>query len=583
MRRVKNVILLFTGILLAAALSCSSPPDSYNGDGSQTGNAMIAGMLYLHDGQTPAAHVTLHIRRKSTLADTSVRLYKTLADSAATVTTNDAGAYAVDSISPGLYVIEGSKDSDAVLIDSIAVESRDSTITVPPDTLKPAGAIKGVIRLSEGGDPRKVFILAFGIDRFAKVNVDGSFRFSTLAEGVYDLRMISGLDDYGVLDTNNIAVKSADTSDLDTMDLPFTGIPTPKNVDINYDTLKQIVTVRWSKPDSNLVKGFTVYRRNVDSNTVLKQINTSPITDTLYRDSAGIQDMTYEYRVAGVDKNATEGTKSAGVSVKIVGAYAIADTLFTAGGNINAAILDKNGNYLVVRYVTPYSSPAKIERYGKQGKFINAWDIPNGIVYSYVFNNIAVDDSNFIYVINASNSLIKFDSTGAILKQSQYPGTARGFTIFKDTVYFGNTVANKVFAYSTKGDSLFSWGEKGFTDGHFENITTINCDSIGQIYVEDALGFGRIQVFDRNGAFIRSFNFKENAVTNGATDLIVTQLDIRDSSMLVTGSNVYSYNLNGTMQFIFFSIPSPNRAFFDSVGDIVIALWSGEVVRLKRN
>ena len=223
--RLKNIIVAFVGLAIATwFFGCSKPTDNdHAGDGSQTGNAAVVGKLYLPDGHTPAAHATLHLRKKSTLADTSgASLPKVLADTTATVTTNDTGGFAIDSINPGLYVIEGAKDSDVVLIDSVRVQSLDSTVTLPPDTLKPAGALKGLIYLSEGGDPRKVFILAFGIDRFAGVNADGSFKFSNLAEGKYDLRLISSLDNYGVLDTFGIPIISADTTNMDTIRLPFT-------------------------------------------------------------------------------------------------------------------------------------------------------------------------------------------------------------------------------------------------------------------------------------------------------------------------------------------------------------------------
>ena len=309
----KLLLIILSSVLASLCLQCTQP---MAGTATETEN--VVGKLFQPDGKTPAVGVRVHIRPKNTLADTSFKLAKILTDTASTVT-DDKGRFAFDTtIDTGTYVIEGSNGNNAVLIDSVIVKKRDSTDTLTPDTLKPAGAIKGIINLSEGGDPRKVFVLAFGIDRFARVNADGSFKFSGLGEAKYDLRFISSLDNYGVLDTVNISVVSADTTDLDTIEMPFIGIPTPRNVVIAYDTSKQIVTLSWDKTDTALAKGFYVYRRNVDSNTVLMRINTSPITDTLYRDSTGIQGQTYEYRVSAIDKNATESMKSAGVSVSLM-------------------------------------------------------------------------------------------------------------------------------------------------------------------------------------------------------------------------------------------------------------------------
>jgi hypothetical protein len=154
MRTLKNGIVVFVGFLLATHFfGCSKPTDnSHAGDGSETTNAMVMGKLYLPDGHTPAANATIHIRKKNTLADTSgVGLHKMLADTTATVTTNDTGAFAIDSLNPGLYVIEGAEDSYVVLIDSVRVQSQDSTVILPPDTLRPAGALKGVLRVAIRG------------------------------------------------------------------------------------------------------------------------------------------------------------------------------------------------------------------------------------------------------------------------------------------------------------------------------------------------------------------------------------------------------------------------------------------------
>ena len=233
MKALKTIYPLLIAALVLARCNCSP---TVAGNGSQTPNSVV-GILYQPDGKTPAKGVRVHIRPQKTLADTTgAGLPKRLAVLAAvdSVVTDNTGRYAFDTtIDTGTFVIEAASGNNAVLIDSVAVKNKAVTDSIAPDTLKPAGALKGVIYLSEGGDPRKVFVLAFGIDRFAKVNVDGSFKFSGLAEAKYDLRLISGLDNYGVLDTTAILVRSADTTNLDTLKLPFTGIPTPKNVKIS--------------------------------------------------------------------------------------------------------------------------------------------------------------------------------------------------------------------------------------------------------------------------------------------------------------------------------------------------------------
>ena len=304
---------LTVATLTGLSWECTSPT-STAGNGSDVGNAAVAGRLYHSDGIEPAAGVAVAIRPRNTLADTSGSgLARSMADTA-TVITDDSGRYAFDStLDAGTYVIEAASGNDAVLIDSVAVQDADSTVDLPPDTLKPAGALKGVIRLSEGGDPRKVFVLAFGIDRFASVDSLGRFRFEGLAEAAYDLRIISSLDDYGVLDQSGVAVASADTTDLDTLELPFGGIPTVKGLSLSYDTLKQIVTLTWKQADTTLVSGYNVYRKHPDSSFV--KINASVIENTVFADSALAEDGAYEYLVTAVDPATNEGERSSAITV----------------------------------------------------------------------------------------------------------------------------------------------------------------------------------------------------------------------------------------------------------------------------
>jgi hypothetical protein len=476
MSPAKKIIVVLSAIVGCCLLLTSCSPTNGLDGGTQTGNARVTGKLYLSDGHTPAAHATLHIRKKTTLADTSgLGHSKMLADTTATVTTNDTGGFAIDSVDPGLYVIEGAKDSDVVLIDSVAVTSQDSTVTLPPDTLRPAGALKGIIYLSEGGDPRKVFILAFGIDRFSKVNVDGSFKFSNLAEARYNLRIISSLDNYGVLDTFGISINSADTTNMDTIRLPFTGIPTPKNLNIAYDTLRQIVILTWAKADTALVKGYNVYRRNVDSNTILARINTSIITDTIYRDSSGLQNMTYEYKIVAVSPNDMEGTKSSSASTTITSFYNLADSVSIIGNPLEAAV-DNLGN-LYVTVGTQVSKYSKI--------LDKLYDLPltqdtAAVKFSTAWG-IDTDDSNYVYIAD-NNGIAKFSPDGNFIAnffQNDSLGLRNGvreLTIHDSLIYLATSQAIVIFDLA--GNYKTNWPVTSFVPqsiGIIDSFALVYC------------------------------------------------------------------------------------------------------------
>jgi hypothetical protein len=498
----------YVGLISVCFLFClvSCSPNKVSGNGSQTPNAVV-GVLYQPDGHTPAVGVRVHIRPKKTLADTSgTGLPKRTATLAATdsVVTDSVGRYAFDStLDTGTYVVEAASGNNTVLIDSVAVLNKSATDTLAPDTLKPAGALKGVIKLSENGDPRKVFVLAFGIDRFAHVNLDGSFKFSNLAEARYDLRFVSGLDNYGVFDTLGVPVGSADTTNLDTISLPFTGIPTPKNVKIAYDTLKQIVTLSWSKADTALVKSYNVYRRNVDSNTVAVRINTSPVADTVYRDSTGVQGTTYEYLIAAVNKSATEGTKSGAVRVKVVSGFTLLKTLDISKicGNVVKVLGSSPSNDFYV--LNRLDSLSGIFVLDSNGRLIDTL----GFGFFKDPYDMVMDSAKNMYVCDLSkNQIIKLDSTGTLIRNWISNKSLR-ISLYDSLVIVGSDKEIRLF--NSMGDSInsFPWSEasvKGIAVGANKHLfaygdKTISEFTLGGLKVDSIFNTDLSQLPSYNG------------------------------------------------------------------------------------
>jgi hypothetical protein len=307
--------VLMAGMFLVAG--CTSQ-GGLAGNSSQTPNALV-GTLYEPDGVTPAKDVRVHIRPRIFFtvlpgAGSGEQLTDTVS-----AVTDGRGWFAFDTtLEAGMYVVEAKSGNNVVFADSIAIVKNDGTDTLAPLLLKPAGVIKGAVRLSEGGNPRKVFVRIAGIDRFTTANDDGIFAFCDLAESHYDINIIPTLDNYDVFDTVNVSVRPADTTDLGIIELPFTDIPTVKRLTASYDTLMQQVTLYWEKPKTGLVTSFNVYRRVIDPpNAVFTQLNMLPIVDTNYTDTHCEENKTYEYRITAVDSNTNEGKRSAGVTVGI--------------------------------------------------------------------------------------------------------------------------------------------------------------------------------------------------------------------------------------------------------------------------
>ena len=363
--------------------------------GTEVGNPSVSAMLYEPDG-TPAKNATVYFYRFGTDPRTG------LAAAVFSTTTNANGNYTA-LLDSGVYNILASKNNTATFQDSIKVFN-DSTIRPPSDTLKAYGSISGKVLLQGTDDPRTVFVLFMGTNLFTMVQDSlGNFTAPGMAKGKYKVRLLSILDDYKPMDTSFVIKAGVDSVIPEPIRLQFTGIPVPQELRIQYDTLKQIVTLMWSKTDSALVKSYNVYRRNIDSNTVAVRINASPVADTVYRDSTGVQAQTYEYSIAAVNKNGTEGTKSASAVVKIVSAFEFLKTIPLGGNDPFRFVLSKDSLLFVA-----FRTDKIIKVYNQNGDSIRAFGQGQ-------FNQpygIALDSKGNIFVADPVGKIIKFTKNG---------------------------------------------------------------------------------------------------------------------------------------------------------------------------
>jgi hypothetical protein len=419
------------------------------------------------------------------------------------------------------------------------VTNSDSTVTLPPDTLKPAGSIKGVIRLSEGGDPRKVFVLAFGIDRFARVEEDGSFRFTTLAEAEYDLRIISSIDHYGVLDTVNIPVISADTTNLDTLELPYTGNPTVKGLSLTYDTLKQIVTLTWNQADTGLVNGYNVYRQHVDSGLV--QLNAAVVTDTVFRDSTAVQDNSYTYQVKAVDKNGNEGMLDERAAVTIDPVAVTEETIAILQNTMSS--LDALDGRIYVATPSQDRKSAILQIYDTLGHLHSDWNMPTELYGDRTFNSLVAPDPNIIVVVDARNRIWVFDSLGNTTQMWSVPYTIIGVAAYESYVYLGDIDnygrSRGLHQYSLTGDSIATFG----TDIFSGTIHNVVADENGDIYVSETypnLSGTVIHKFKSSGMYDRVL------INTGTTGGI--QFDVRHGLIFYSYSRLrYLHDTDGML------------------------------------
>jgi hypothetical protein len=433
----------------------------------------------------------------------------------ATITTDDLGRFAFDStLDTGLYVIEGnSGDTAFCIIDSVWVVNKDSTVEVE-DTLKAPGTITGVVYLPQGGDLGSVYVLVFGVNRFALPDSTGSFTLDSLAEGCYDLRVVSSLPDYGVFDTASVCVVSGGVTGVDSLRVPYTGIPVPTGLVLTYDTLKQIVTLSWESDDTTVVKYYNLYRRNVDSNTVLARLNESPVTDTVFVDSNCVQDQTYEYVLAAVSITEVEGQKCAASQVIIASHFAVVASFNDLGSGAGQfdrptdIVQAPNGNIYIVEYgnnrVQVFDSSMQSKR-----EFGSA-------VLSKPFK-IALSITGKAYVLTAditANSLYIFDSTGIVtdsIRIASYPSINADVDIDSGNLVMltNGDSTSYVTCYDLAGTKKRSWA-----CGDYNSSWALAVHSPGRVLVANHYE-NRVTVFDTLGGVISTLNVEEpNVATN---------------------------------------------------------------------
>jgi sugar lactone lactonase YvrE len=440
----------------AAFLSCGTCPQPDRAGATETGH--VTGMLYAVGGSA-ARDAQVHLRHFAALADTSG-----VSVDVALAKTDTNGRFAMDNVDTGLYVIEGiDKANNRAIIDSVQVVDETKGNNPVKDTLKPVGAIKGKIILSEGGDPAKVLVLVYGTDKLSWAGKDGSFKVDDCAEKKnYKLRILPLLPEYNALDTGAIDVLSAETTDAGTISLVFTGVPAPKNLALSYDSLKQIVRVSWTRPNSNKnFKGFTVYRRDVDSNTAAAAISRGLLADTVFRDSTGVAGRTYEYTVACVDTLGNPGKTGAGKTLTVTSVIKI----LSAWGDSGAG--------------------------------------PGRLFYP---QKMAIDDSGYVYVVDNGNKRVrKFTAGGAFVLQfaDAFELVSAICTDKRGTVFIADLAANRVYAYSSGGAAVFSIGTPT------EQYKGVTVDENGDLYV--------LGVTNSKG-FIRRYDSLGNAGESWQTD-----------------------------------------------------------------
>ena len=255
-----SILLIAVSFLVLELPECTN----MNGGIGHEGEAKtITGKVFYGYGGKPAAGAKVYISDQNyvrPMYDTAQRRPDTLTDS--------MGIFVLTSVAAGHYAIEVNDGKAKAAFIRCTVSANDTLVSLPPDTLKPTGAITGTV-VSLPDSSIAVYIQVYGLERVCRIDSStGVFLITDVPQGVYTLRIVASSSLYAPKEISGVFVSSGVTADIGKVDfLPVTAWKSFKNLHLNTTASGANVT--------GTVTGFPVLVRLTDSNFVFSQAQDS--------------------------------------------------------------------------------------------------------------------------------------------------------------------------------------------------------------------------------------------------------------------------------------------------------------------
>jgi len=173
--------------------------------------------------------------------------------------------------------------------------------------------------------------------------------------------------------------------------------------------------------------------------------------------------------------------------------------------------VDDSGNVYIVD-----AGNNRIQKFGPNGEFITKWgNEGNGNGEFSWPRGIAIDGMGYVYVVDSGNNRVqKFNSNSEFI--TKWGTLGHGNSEFNNPsgisvsnnfdVYVSDTLNYRIKKFDKNSKFVLQWGSQGAEDGNFfiendSNFQGIAVDDNGNVYVADS-GNNRVQKFTQQGAFI---------------------------------------------------------------------------------
>jgi hypothetical protein len=178
---------LHLSLLGLIVLYCECGQLSLAGGSSQQGNGMIVGYVVLANGShAKATQIRVRLTNYVQIPGAATNGSGTF-----NAVTDSTGHFSIPGIYPGSYTIEANDRASFAALIKTTVEEQNGIADVGTVSLKPYARIFGVVDAAATAPYPQRYIQVQGLERLARVGLDGTFAIVDLPEGSFDLRLVT--------------------------------------------------------------------------------------------------------------------------------------------------------------------------------------------------------------------------------------------------------------------------------------------------------------------------------------------------------------------------------------------------------